>query len=346
MKSSYWGFSLCLIVVLSACGHKPESVETSPGSKAIKVSTIQVSTSENVSDFRYSGSIEPSQTIPLSFQTVGTIENIYVEDGDVVKKGQLLASLNKSDMKNIYQVALSKYEQAKDAYDRLKTVHDEGSLTELKWVEMETGFKQAGASLAIAKSNLDKCDLRAPAEGIIGKRNIEPGQSTIGINLVHIELVEMKTVYVKVSVPENEISRIKKGQKATFMVSALNNKQFEGVVTSINPVAEKISRTYAVKIAVKNFRYDLKPGMVCDVTICQVNDLKTLAVPYKAVSKDKDGNAYVYVVNPDKKSVKKQIVTVGNYQVSEIEILGGLSAGQTIVSEGCEKLSDNMLIRL
>lgn len=346
MKLNYWGLSLCLLAVLSSCGNEQEADETSLESKAVKVRTVQVTAMTDATDLHYSGSIEPSLTVPLSFRTAGTVEKIFVEDGDAVKKGQILASIDRSDMENVYQVAHSKYQQAKDAYDRLKTVYDEGGLTEIKWVEMETGFEQAKASLEIAQSNLDKCDLRAPADGIIGKRNIEPGQSTIGLNLVHMELVELNTVNVKVSVPENEISRIKKGQQAVILVSALNNKQFEGSVITINPVAEVISRTYTVKIAVRNPNLALKPGMVCDVTLSLDNDSGTLAVPYKAVSKDKDGNTFVFTVTPDRKRVKKQLVTVGNYHISEIEILSGLTEGQTIVSEGSEKLSDNSLISL
>lgn len=337
---------MCLLAVLSSCGNKQEAVETRLESKVVKVKTVQVSISEASNNFRYSGSIEPSLTVPLSFKTPGTIEKIYVNEGDVVKKDQLLAILDNSDMENVYQVAHSKYQQAKDAYDRLKTVHDEGGLTEIKWVEMETGFEQARASLEIAQSNLDKCNLRAPVDGIIGKRNVEPGQSTIGLNLVHMELVELNTVYVKVSVPENEISRIKKGQKAEILVSALNNRQFEGTVNTISPVAERISRTYTIKIAVSNPKLELKPGMVCDVTLNLGNTSGILTVPYKAVSKDNEGITFVYLLTPDNKRVKKQPVTVGNYHISEIEILEGVSEGQIIVSEGVEKLSDNSLISL
>ena len=346
MKLNYWGLSLCLLAVISSCKNEHEPVTTSIESNVVKVKTVKVSISEESNNFRYSGSIEPSLTVPLSFKTTGTIEEVYVNEGDAVKKDQLLAILDNSDMENVYQVAHSKYQQAKDAYDRLKTVYDEGGLTEIKWVEMETGFEQAKASLEIAQSNLDKCNLRAPTEGIIGTRNIEPGQSTIGLNLEHMELVQLNTVYVKVSVPENEIGRIRKGQKAEILVSALNNRQFKGTVNTINPVAERISRTYAVKIAVSNPNLELKPGMVCDVALNLGNASGILTVPYKAVSKDNEGITFVYLLTPDNKRVKKQPVTVGNYHISEIEILEGVSEGQIIVCEGAEKLSDNSLISM
>lgn len=333
-----------LIALMMGCGRTETAVTNLE--KTVKVSTVKVSPTEGSYTLRYSGTIEASQTIPLSFQTTGTIEKIYVEVGDIVKKGQLLASVDKSDMQNIYNVTLAKYDQAQDAYNRLKSVHDQGSLPEIKWVEMESNMEQAKSSLELAKNNLDKCNMRAPVDGIVGRRNIEPGQSAIGSSLSPIELVQIESVYVKISVPENEISKIKKGQKAMFSLSALNNKQFEGMVTNLSPVADIISRTYTVKISVKNTSLELKPGMVCDVTLSLERQVVSMLVPYKSVSKDSNGNTYVYIVSLDNKSVKRQNITIGNYHESGIEVLNGLTVGQTIVSEGCEKLSDNSLISL
>jgi len=333
-----------IIALMTGCGKAKTTVSNQE--KTFKVSTSKVSQAENSYSLRYSGTIEASQTIPLSFQTTGTIEKIYVEVGDKVKKGQLLATANNSDMQNIYNVTLSKYQQVKDAYDRLKSVHDQGSLPEIKWVEMESNMEQAKSSLELAKNNLDKCNMRAPVDGIVGRRNISPGQSAIGASLSPIELVQIENVLVKISVPENEISKITKGQKATFSVSALDARKFEGAIINVSPVADVISRTYTVKISVKNPKYELKPGMVCDVTLNLKRGMVSLVVPYKAVSKDSDGKSFVYVVSPDGKRVKKQNVLIGNYNESGIEVLSGLTPGDVIVSEGCEKLTDNSLISL
>jgi RND family efflux transporter MFP subunit len=333
-----------IIALMGGCGKTKTTI--SEESKTVKVNTAKVSQTESSYSLRYSGTIEASKTIPLTFQTTGTVEKIYVEVGDIVKKGQLLASIDNSDMLNIYNVTQSKYGQAKDAYDRLKSVHDQGSLPDIKWIEMETYMEQAKSSLQLAKNNLEKCNMHAPVAGIVGRRNIEPGQSAIGSSLSPIELVQIETVYVKISVPENEISKICKGQNAGFSVSALDGKQFNGIVTNVSPVADIISRTYTVKISVKNSNYELKPGMVCDVMLNLKRETVSLVVPYKSVSKDGDGKSFVFVVSTDGKSVKKQIVVTGNYCESGIEVLSGLIPGEVVVSEGCEKLMDNSLISL
>ena len=308
---------------------------------AQKVERVKCST-----NLRYSGTVEASQTIPLSFQTAGIVENVYVEEGDAVSKGQLLAVIDKNDLQNIYDASHSKYEQAKDAYDRLKTVHDQGSLPEIKWVEMVTNLEQAKSSMDLAKNNLDKCYMRAPENGVIGRRNIEPGQSAIGFSSAPFELVKIVKVMVKVAIPENEISRIKKGLKASFSVSALDEKRFEGTITNVSPVADAISRTYTVKILVNNSQHELLPGMVCDVTLDIKLEKEVLVIPYTAVTTGDDGKPFVFIVSEDNKTVKKQTIETGNYQNSSIEVLGGLAEGQSIVVVGKEKLSDNSLIRL
>lgn len=336
-------FLFAILIAMASCQQKQEVVKKESASIRVKVQPVQ--TVSGLSNLRYSGTVEAAQTIPLTFQSSGTVEQVLVQEGDVVSKGQLLAVVNKADNQSIYNSSLAMYEQAKDGYDRLKQVYDKGSLSEVKWVEMETNLKQAESQLQIAKNNLDKCNLYAPTSGIVGKRNIEPGQSSIS-SFSPIELVKIEKVSVKISVPENEIGKIKKGTTATFTISALENKNFEGTITNIGVVADQFSRTYEVKITADNPNLEMKPGMVCDVNMNSSSEKQLVIVPYNAVSKDTEGNSFVYIVSPDSKSVKKQIIKVGNFQSSGIEVLSGLTVNQNIVVEGKEKLSDNSLISL
>jgi len=334
---------IAIVVVLAGCKQKHETV--SKDQTTIKVKAQAVQTFSGLSNLRYSGTVEASQTIPLTFQSSGTVERVLVQEGDAVRKGQLLDTVDKADNQSIYNSSLAMYQQAKDAYDRLKQVYDSGSLSEVKWVEMETNLKKAQSQLEVAKSSLDKCNLYAPASGVIGKRNIEPGQSSIS-GFAPLELVKIETVLVKISVPENESGKIKKGMTASFTISALDNRRFEGTITNVGVVADQLSRTYEVKITVKNSELDIKPGMVCDVVLNTSAEKTMVLVPYNAVTKDTEGNSFVFVVSPDKKSVKKQVVKVGGYQTNGLEIISGLTADQAIVVEGKEKLFDNSLISL
>ena len=334
---------LLILTALSfmGCNHKIEERAADPQVVIAEVTKVKGST-----NLHYSGSIEAFQTIPLTFQTSGTVLKVLVSAGDAVRKGQLLATVDKADAQSMYELSNAKYKQAKDAYNRLKEVHDNESLPEIKWVEMESNLQQAQSSVAIAKNNLSKSSLYSPDNGIIGKRNIEPGMASIGSVLAPLELIKIESVYVKIAVPENEINKIKKGQKAQFNVSALDNQTFDGIVTNVGVVADQISRTYEVKITVKNSGLLLKPGMVCDVNLGITANKEILTVPYQAVDKDKDNNSFVYIVDQTQKIAKKRIIHIGNYQNDNIEVLSGLDLGEKVVTEGKEKLSDNCKISL
>jgi RND family efflux transporter MFP subunit len=331
-----------MISVLAGCNTLPPE-DKLPAEKSIAV-TVSAVRSEHVAvNLRYSGTIEPSQTIPLTFQSAGTVEKVLVDAGDAVRKGQVLATVDKNDMQSLFEITNAKYQQAKDAYDRLKTVHDQGSLTEVKWVEMETNLEQAKSSLELSRNNLEKCSMRAPVDGIIGRRNIEPGMSSIGLN-APLELVQIATVFVKISVPENEIGKISKGLKADIVVSALNGKKFNGFITNVSPVADAFARTYEAKITVNNPDLELKPGMVGDVTLNLTSEREMMLIPYQSAIQDNEGKHFVFVVDPGSKKVKKQFIGIGNYSGNDLEVLSGLTRGQTIVVGGKEKLSDNSLI--
>jgi RND family efflux transporter MFP subunit len=292
---------------------------------------------------RYSGTVEAYRTVPLTFQVSGIVQQVFVDEGDRVKKGQLLATVDATDYENVYKASLAKYEQAKDAYDRLKTVHEQGSLPEIKWVEITTSLEQARSSMELARNNLNKCRLYAPEDGFIGKRNIEPGQSSMAVTSAPLELVKIEKVYVKISVPEHEVNQLKVGLKARFTVEALNGQSFEGTITSISPVADILSRTYTAKILVSNPNYTLKPGMVCDVVIEVSQPKAVVLIPYRAVTIDDKGEPFVFIIDSNKK-VHKHNIRIGRYAGSQIEVLDGLQMGDLIVVDGKDKLSENQMV--
>lgn len=335
---------LVLGMLAMGCGGKLNE-KAQESNWAIKVKTETVRSVKGSLQLRYSGTIEPSQTIPLTFQSTGIVSTVLVQAGDMVSKGQLLATVDKSDNENMYKAALAKYNQAKDAYNRLKSVHNSGSLPEIKWVEMETNLAQAESQMQITKSNLEKCNMRAPENGMIGTRNIEPGQSSM-TSTSPIQLVKIENVYAKVSIPENEINSIHKGLKATLTISALGGKTFDGEVSNLGVVADRFSRTYEAKINLKNIKQEIKPGMVCDVLINIDNPRDVQSVSYSSISNDSDGKPFVYVVSADKKTVSKRNIILGNYTESGVQVLSGLSLGETVVCEGKEKLLDNSQISL
>jgi RND family efflux transporter MFP subunit len=311
---------------------------------AVKVQVEKVKPADVSQELAYSGTIEESETIPLSFSSVGTVSKVYVSEGAFVKKGQLLATLDHTTYQNTYAMMQATEQQAEDAYNRLTPMHKNGNLSDIKYVEVETGLQKAKAAAAIANKNLDDCNLCATIDGYIGKRSIEPGMTAMP-NLVSITIVKINKVFARVSVSENEIAQIHKGQNANITIGALGSAHYDGVVEEIGVVADQIAHTYKIKIGITNKDLSIKPGMICSVTIEIPNTVHGVVVPSRAVMIDESGKIFVYVVSSQNKAMRKYIVT-GQLLNSGIEVQDGLQMNDTIVVEGQHKLIENAFVQI
>ncbi len=317
-------------------GNKEASKKASPDAFAVEVVAAQIDTNAK-SDY-YIGTVEALVAVPLSFSTVGTCESVSVAEGQFVSKGQVVATLDKSNYKNMLDIALASEKQARDAYDRLTKVYNEGSIPEIKYVDIKTKLEQATASVEMSRKNVSDCILKSPISGMVGGKNIERGAYIVPMGPV-MTIYQIDNVLIKISVPENEISRIKKGERARVVVPALGNAEFTGCFEEIGAVANIISHTYDAKIRIANPQRQLKPGMVSNVFIAQAENHSVITVPAVAVSED-CGERFVYVVSADGKSVKKQAVKTGSYSRNNIIIRSGINPGDRVVVSGNQKLYD------
>ncbi len=327
---------------LSACKNS-ENESTTKVLEKIEVQSVNSLCTLN--GLYYSGLVEAEQTIPLSFESNGVVEKVYVEEGEQVKKGQPLATINASDARNMFELTKAKYEQAQDAYDRLKSVHESGSLPEIKWVEMESGLQQAKASYAIAKNNLDRCVMKAPCNAFVGERNCEPGMSSMMNASSPIKLVKIDKVYIKVSVPEKEINQMKIGERASILISAISEIPFTAKIAKIGVVANQIAKTYDVKLILDNKDHLIKPGMVCDVTINLAPSCERVEVPIQAVLTE-NNSKYVFVYDAATKTVSKTIVKIHSLSSNTIILKEGLKKTDVVVTKGQHRISNNQKVNL
>ncbi len=306
---------------------------------AVNVNVQTVESFNTQESIAYSGSIVESESVPLSFMVTGRVEQVLVSEGDYVKKGQLLAELDKETLSNAYEMALATYNQAKDAYARLKPMYENGNLPEIKFIDVETKLQQAKSASAISKKNLDDCALYAPSNGYIGSRSIEPGM-TIVPGITAINIVKINKVYASISVPENEIVNISRNQNCQVNVAALGKQIFDGVVEQVGVVANPLSRAYKVKVSIANQNNVLKPGMICDVTLEKSESSSSVVVPNYSVMVDESGKTFVYTVEQNNTIAKRKWVTTGALARNGVEIVDGLTTGETLVVAGHQKLMD------
>ncbi|MFA7287732.1 MAG: efflux RND transporter periplasmic adaptor subunit [Melioribacteraceae bacterium] len=310
--------------------------------KIIAVKVTNVIKADETQSFGYSGTIEESESVSLSFSVVGNVTNVFVSEGEFVKRGTLLAEINHESYKNSFDMAQATLTQAEDAYNRLLPMYKNGSLPEIKLVEVETGLQQAKAAALIAKKNIEDCKLNSPIDGIIGKKSIDVGMTAMP-NFASINIVKIAKVFARVSVSENEISLIKKGDRADINIAAINNN-YEGKIEEIGVMADPLSHTYKIKIGITNRNNEIKPGMICNANILKHNVTEGVVIPVQAIMVDELHREYVYLADNNK--VIKKYIETGELLKNGVLVIGGLSQGERIVISGQQKLVDNSTIRI
>lgn len=335
--------SSCVLSILGiiSCTHisSKENVDT----KTVAVKTLQISNIEEEHQREYIGTVESDNSADLSFQVNGNIERIYVQEGQSVHKGQLLAKLNVTTFESQHKVAKAGFDRAQDAYNRLSKLYENNSLPEVKYVEAKSNFEQAEASMRIAKKNLDDCSLYAPFQGVIGKKVQEEGVNVMPGTPV-FNLMSISTVKVKIAIPENEISSVFVGEECVVKISALGNQSYEGKVIEKGVVAHPVSHTYDIKVQLNNPQKEIMPGMVCKSYLLNKNKPGTIIVPLKAVQVDSSGKHFVWLVENNGKASYNP-VSIGELVGNGIAIEKGLKEGDQLVVEGYQNLSPGTSVR-
>ena len=339
MKKVHFAIAAVVLIALCGCGEKKKTAAEL--TVRVKVQQIQAETVNGEQGF--SGTIEESSGTSLSFAVTGTIKKIHVSAGQMVAAGQLIAELDPTTLQNAYTIAKTSLEQAQDTYNRMKELHDAGSLPEMQWISIENQLKSAMASEAMSRKSLNDTKLYAPFSGYIASRDGEIGQNTIPGSPI-VKLVNIGSVKVKISVPENEVQRIAKGSSMKIIVPALSNREFSGRVTERGVSADPRSRTYEVKATIQNPGSQLLPGMICQAFTNYMQGATGVFVPANLVQLDGNNKTFVWVVNGGK-ALKREI-TINNETAQGVQVSGGLSAGDHIIVAGQQKVSNGMKVEV
>ena len=343
-------------VSLSACTseqHKKES-----NSEAIPVTVGRVQRVQEREAISVSGTVStPNSPAQVCFLVSGKVVSVGPREGEYVKKGQVLASIDPTDyrlplagVKAQADQARIGYERAEDEFKRMKMLYDSKSLAPNDFQKYKAAYdsamqqyEQAVASEKLTRKHLTDATLCAPTSGYIAKRSIEPGD-TASPGRVVFEIVQMDPVEVSVGVPETDVHLVKIGQKADITVPALPGKSLQGIVRVINVSADPNTRTYMTRISVANREHELRVGMVAEATIRGDRTIDMTTLPGDSVVRDPQGATQVYVYYPDQKRVYTKRVEIGAAVNKNVEIKSGLEGRELIVLAGQTKLRNGLAV--
>ena len=304
-----------------------------------RVKTLVVSSDVVDNTQTYVGMVEEREATAVSFTGMGVVKRVLVREGQAVGKGQLLAEMDDTQARNLLSGAEAQMTQANDALARYKMLHDNGSLPEVQWVEIQSKVAQAKSQLEVAKKNLADCRLVAPVSGVIGKKLIGAGETAMPSQAI-VNILDISSVKVKVAVPEAEVGGINAHTPTSIQIEAINGS-YQGGQIEKGVQADALTHTYDIRINVANSDSKLLPGMVANVRFVsdgsQADGGKM--VPVTAVQKKTDGSKFVWIVAKDS-TAHRTTVTIGQTQGNYICIINGLNIGDRVVTEGYQKLSE------
>jgi len=330
-------------MLIMSCGGKKAEKNTD----VIVVESEEVAGTNDFAGRSYVGEVEAEASTAVSFNGSGMVLKVYVEEGQRVSKGQVLAQIDATQSKNALNATEAMLAQAQDAYNRMKVLHEQNSVSEMDWVEVQSKLQQAKSSVEISKKNVADCILKAPCSGVVGNKQIEPGVVTLPAMPI-CNILYINKVKVRISVPEKEIGSFAPSMLGGvgITVGALDGKAYYPHKIEKGVQADALSRTYNVWFVVNNPDGKLLPGMVADVRVAGNGNnasADVISVPVRSVQQGADGKHFVWCMLNGK--AHRQGVTLGSASGNRIEITSGLKKGDRIITAGYQKVSEGTMVK-
>ena len=290
-----------------------------------------------VQQLQYNGDVEAIQQANIFPKVSGNIEKIYVDIGTAVRKNQLLAMIDTTELHQQVQQTAATFQNAQLSFVRNKKLLEQDLVSKEDLDNAETSMKIAQANYETAMTQLCYACIKAPFNGFITSRFLDPGALVEPGSTVLFTLMDIESVKVVINVLEKDTPLIPRLKKALIVADALPDHKFEGHISRYSQAIDLSTRTMPVEIVVGNEEYSLKPGMFATVNIIVTEHPDAITVPTQAVLKDEEGN-YVFIV--ENKKAKRVSVETGLEQNFRTEIINGLSGTENVITTGQQFVKD------
>ena len=210
----------------------------------VPVKAVVVRSADSFGSDTYIGTVRASRSSVVSSRYAGTLVSLPVREGQYVDKGDVIGTVSSQNVASMRDMSLASLEQARDGYERAKSVYEKGSMAEVKWVEVKTKLAQAEASARAAQQAYDDCTIKAPFSGVIGNVYVDEG---VELNMSEpvARIMDISSAEISFSVPESEIGGISVGMRMSLTVPALGDSVYDARVTVKGISASAVSHSYS-----------------------------------------------------------------------------------------------------
>ncbi|MBK7408192.1 MAG: efflux RND transporter periplasmic adaptor subunit [Saprospirales bacterium] len=337
-----------LTFLFSACSEKPEASPQpdSPKSNAIFVKTAQVERSELSPSIHASGMVGASNEARVSFKTGGIIRRTFVDEGDFVKAGQLLATLDLTEIEAQVQQAKEGLEKSKRDLHRAENLLADSIATLEQVQNATTAVEVAGQNVHIAEFNKQFSEIRSPFAGKVVAKLLNEGEVTgPGMPVFYLIGTGQQDWVVKVGLSHRDWARLHEGDQAQVHLDAYPAETFPAAVTKLADVANPMSGTFDAELKLNPKGKRLAAGLVASVELQPRKNGAYALIPIESLVESDGNKGFVYAPGPDGKAQKVQ-VTIAFLIGEKVAISSGLDGIATVVTAGAPYLRDGQLIKI
>jgi multidrug efflux system membrane fusion protein len=340
--------TIVLAVVLISCGKNEKADEASAiDDAAIAVRMIDVTEGDFSMPIVSSGLITTGTESRLSFKAGGVVTSILVQEGQAVTKGQLLATLDQTEIDAQVSQAKNNLDKTLRDLQRIQRLFIDSAATLEQFQNVKTAYDVANESSRIAAFNKTYSTIRANANGKVIRKFVNEGELVSGGSpVLTINSADDNDWIVRIGLPDVDWVRVKKGDKAIVRTDAYAGETFDATVSLINEGADVISGLYVVEVRITTKGRKLATGLVANVEIVPSQQQKLKSIPIEAIVEGSGSDAFVFVASGDNKSVKKIPVHVAYLLDNKAMISGGLDSTKRVITAGSAFLTENSTIKV
>ena len=343
------GFVVLPITLSLGCNQDTEE-NPQETAKDIRVEVVSVQKKSFRETVRGIGTLRARETVEISPEMAGILRDTHFEEGQPVKRGDLLFTIDDSKLNRqlrernaALEEAKARMEKAEKTAERISKLYKRHTVSEERWDQAVTEVEAAraevsrlSAALELTRERFKDTRIRAPFRGVVSKRHVDPGDY-VRRGQVMVTLYDTENLEAEVKVPERHMHRVQSGQKAELRIPAFPKSVFSGRVRFVSPAVAEHTRDFLVKVSVENSERKLKPGTFAGITLITAVRESRPAVPEEALVATREGYI-VFVVENGK--ARRRTVRIGQREAGMVEIREGARVGDTVVRTGHMRLSD------
>jgi len=332
-------------MLLSACGQSEQddaNAESEEEAVAIPVEVGAPVRGDIVAVYSGTAPIEAFAEADVIAKVAGEIREINVEEGDDVKKGQVLARLDGNRLRLELNESEANLRKLQRDYERNVELKDKSLISSGDFDKIKYDLEALEASFNLAKLELDYTQIRAPIDGVVSERFVRLG-NTLAVNEPVFRITSFDPLVAYLHVPEREYRHIAKGQPVGIDIDALQGLRVIAAVTRVSPIVDPQTGTFKITIEISDDQRRIKPGMFGRISIVYDQHVNVLQIPRSAIIEE-DGVTTVFVVEDDK-AIRKVVRTAYSDR-GMIEITSGLSDNDRVIITGQIGLKDDALVTI